>query len=151
MPKRSYRRPRLEKYAAELGYISIYWASLEHRLDLFVTSLVHLEYGHVSEAVTGNADLRSKLQMIRALAFVRQPSKEWFEHVLELLDYIDNDLRPRRNDHIHGGIFQPESGRIVRHLKKTKLLRPQAFQLTLSTLQMIPVRIKEMQALCNDL
>ena len=151
MPRRSYHQPALDKYALELGYVSIYWAKVERGLDRLIETLTPLPRGHVAEAITGNADLRSKLQMIRALAFVRRPADGFFEYVLGLLDYIDNDIRPRRNDHIHGGVFRSADGRTVRRLQRTKLRRPQSFQIELSTLEEVPARIRDMRQLCSDL
>jgi hypothetical protein len=71
MPKSTPSVP-LHRVAVEIGYISIYWAWLEHAVDELITLLAPLDRGHCAEAITGNTDIRQKVQMVRALAFIRK-------------------------------------------------------------------------------
>jgi hypothetical protein len=88
----------LQRLALELGYISIYWGWLEDAIDSLVTQLAPLEEGHAVNAITGSSDLRQKIQMVKALAFIRKGESEgWYEAVISKLNAIDNDIRGRRN------------------------------------------------------
>ena len=81
--------------------------------------------------------------------FVNQ-NQEWFDCVVEVIDKIDNDLRPKRNQFIHASWYSP-GGRATRKRTKTKLHRPQSFQLTLSTQESIPIKIGDARKLRKEL
>jgi hypothetical protein len=136
--------------AIELGYVIIQWSRLDRVIDEFIEELARLDAPHVSHAITGNLDTKSKIQVAKALAFLRKPGPEWFTMTLSALDTIDNDLRNRRNDVIHAQWITPR-GRIHKLTKKTKLKRPQSFQLILETEQRLPVKIKELRLLKKDI
>jgi hypothetical protein len=140
----------LNKAAHHLGLVTIHWGWLEDTIDSIIVKFAPLEEGDFSRSITANAELRSKIQMARALAFLRKPSGDWFDEVLRTLDKIDNDLRPRRNNCIHGGWYAPK-GRLIRRVQKTKLKRPQAFQLVLSTSEVLPFRISDLRKLDRDI
>src|SRR5437868_5536297 len=93
--------PIFENVARAIGYVSIGWGQLEESINGLFAILVPLQNDEAGQAIVGNVDLRSKMKMISALAFIRKPNIEWFEVVTDALDYIDNDLRPRRNRVIH--------------------------------------------------
>ncbi|MCA1529734.1 hypothetical protein [Bradyrhizobium yuanmingense] len=151
MAKDPHGKP-LQRLALELGYISIYWGWLEDAIDSLITQLAPLEEGHAANAITGSTDLRSKIQMARALAFIRKgESQGWYEAVISNLNVIDNDIRGRRNVYVHSPWFVPK-GRLVRHKKSAKISKAQAFQpLTLTTLEVTPVRIAEARKLKADM
>jgi hypothetical protein len=151
MPKDTHGKP-LQRVALELGYIGIYWAWLEHAIDDLITELAPLENGHAANAITGNTDLRQKVQMVKALAFVRKrESKGWYEAVIANLNVIDHDIRGRRNAFVHSPWFVPK-GKLVRHKKSTKIAKAQAFQPpVLTTLEITPVKIAEARKLKADM
>jgi hypothetical protein len=151
MSKDNHGKP-LQRVALELGYISIYWAWLEHAIDDLITALAPLEEGHAANAITGNTDLRQKVQMLRALAFIRKDQSEgWYEAVIANLNVIDNDIRGRRNVFVHSPWFVPK-GKLMRHRKSTKISKAQAFQPpVLTTLEITPVKIAEARKLKADM
>jgi hypothetical protein len=151
MPKDSHGKP-LQRLAIELGYISIYWAWLEHAIDDLITELAPLEKGHAANAITGSTDIRQKVQMVKALAFIRKGESEgWYEAVIANLNLIDNDIRGRRNAFVHAPWFTPK-GKLVRHKKSTKIAKAQAFQPpVLTTLEITPVKIAEARKLKADM
>src|SRR5215471_12058865 len=99
------QRDIFSKAALQLGYISIYWAWLEHVIDEWIEELAHIDEPQIAQAIVGNAEVRGKIQMAKALCFLRKTDQDWFEFILKKLDYIDNDLRVRRNQSIHAGWF----------------------------------------------
>jgi hypothetical protein len=142
--------PPMERVALELGYISIYWGWIEDNINEFITALGPLERGNLAQAIVGNTEIRSKIQMAKAIAFLRKPNSEWFVSAIAALDTIDNDLRNRRNAFIHAGWYVPK-GRLMRHRIKTKLKKPQAFQIELSTQEIVPIKIGEARKLRKDM
>jgi hypothetical protein len=141
---------RFDKVAQELGHICIYWAWLEQALDELIIELSHLEPGDIGRSVTANADIRSKISMIKALAFLRKPSGAWFSYTQEMLDLIDNNLRPRRNLFVHSSWHTPK-GVLTRISRKTRLRRPQAFQLTLTTEEKTPIKLTDIRRIKVDI
>ena len=115
----------MDKAALELGHITMNWARLEGALDDFIALLAPLEDGAVTHVITGNADMRSKLQIMKGLGYLRQFDADWFADLIFMLDHIDNDLRVRRNGVIHAEWFLP-SGQLLRQTRKTKLFKPQS-------------------------
>ncbi|MCA1433124.1 hypothetical protein I6F33_09075 [Bradyrhizobium sp. BRP20] len=142
----------LQRVALELGYISIYWAWLEDAIDSLITQLAPLEEGHAANAIMGSTDIRQKVQMLKALAFIRRGKSDgWYEAVIANLNVIDNDLRGRRNAFVHAPWFVPK-GKLVRHKKSTKIAKAQAFQPpVLTTLEITPVKIAEARKLKQDM
>ena len=78
------RRKRFDKVASAIGHICISWAHPERDLNEFIQTLTPLEVGDISRSITSNMDIRSKVQVIKALAYLRKPSKEWFEKMIIL-------------------------------------------------------------------
>jgi hypothetical protein len=142
----------LQRVALELGYISIYWAWLEDAIDALITELAPLEEGHVANAITGSTDIRQKVQMVKALAFIRKGESEgWYQALIANLNVIDNDIRGRRNAFVHSPWFVPK-GKLVRHKKSTKITKAQAFRPpVLTTLEITPVKIAEARKLKADM
>jgi hypothetical protein len=111
---------------------------------------INLDEVPVGQSVTGNADLRGKTQMAKALSFLRRGNDDWFKATIGLLDIIDNGLRPRRNEVIHAR-RQMSEREIHRVTYRTKLLKPQSFQQILETEQRIPIKISQLMALGNEI
>jgi hypothetical protein len=139
-----------DELAKAIGYASIEWGRLEQSLSQFIELLAPLEKGNVALSITAPIDIRDKIQIIKALAYLRKPYDEWYDKMAIMLDYIDNNLRPRRNRVIHDGWFRPQ-GRLIRRMHQIKFERPQAFQLVLRTETDIPVKLSEVRALAIEL
>lgn len=145
-------RDRFDRVALELGHISMEWGRLERALDEIIELLVPLDAAQIqiNQSLTGNIDVRGKIQIVRALAFLKHKDKEWLETILDLMDKIDNDLRVKRNAVIHAGWYGSKR-QFWRHTKKTKLLKPKAFSLILETEQTIHIPISRLRQLRVDL
>lgn len=144
------KQRKFSDVANALGQMCIYWGRLEQGLGDFIELLAPLEIGDVSRSVTSQMDIRSKIQAIRGLVFLRKPSEEWLNKMVILLDYIDNDLRPRRNRYIHDAWYFP-GYKIVRRSQHVKLLRPEAFKLELSTEVDTNVTVREVKKLVQEI
>ena len=142
--------PMLENIALAIGYVSIFWGWLDHELDDLLATLAPFEGGDISRSIVGNMDLRDKIKIAGALAFIRKPSVKWFSELKDVLDLIDNDLRTKRNRITHD-VWTGTHDRILRRTRQTKFLRPQARQLVLSTIEETPVKAKEVWQLSNDI
>jgi hypothetical protein len=148
--KVSKKDEKIERLANALGHICISWGRLENNLSQFIELLGPLEEGFPSEAITAGMDIRTKIQIIKALAHIRQPSKRWFKRITQILDYIDNDIRVRRNRCIHDAFFTPP-GKLIRRMQQIKFERPQSFQFQLVTTRDIPIRITDIEMLAIEL
>jgi hypothetical protein len=95
-------------------------------------------------------DFRGKIQIAKGLAVLRSPANVWLILLLKLLNIIDNDLRPKRNDYVHAQWAFPKS-QLVKITRKTKVLKPQAFEIILETEQKISVRFADMKKFRRDL
>jgi hypothetical protein len=140
----------LHDAAVSIGHVVINWSSIEAQLDEFIGLLAGIESDVDAAAISVNMDLRGKIQAIKALAYVKSPFKEWLNKVVLLLDYIDNDLRPRRNRVVHDHWVTP-GGRLTRVERKTKVIHPQAFQNQLLTETATRVSLKELRQLEREM
>ncbi|WP_400769410.1 hypothetical protein [Methylosinus sporium] len=144
------RDKRESDLATAIGRVCIRWGRLEHELCWFIEALAPLKEGDISRAVTNEMDIRAKIQTIKALAYIRKPSDEWLNKMLILLDYIDNDLRVRRNRFVHDGWYHHAHG-LFRVTNRSKLLKPQAFQLILKTEERSLARVSDVIKLNKEL
>ncbi|MEH2565536.1 hypothetical protein [Bradyrhizobium sp. AZCC 2289] len=142
----------VERMAAEIGYVCIHWAWLENMIDFLIAHLAGIKDEEAWHAITGNLDLRQKTQILRALFFLRKGKNEdWYDYAVEMLNFIDNDLRPRRNHLVHASLYG--SGWDLKHEKKIiKITKPQAFQKAeLKTLDVRPAKIAEARKLQKEI
>lgn len=151
MPKSKPSAP-LHRVAIEIGYITIYWAWLEDIVDELITVLAPLERDQPAEAILGNSDIRQKAQMVRALALIRRGDHtDWYDSVVETINAVDNDIRPRRNQHIHA-VWRNPRGLLTREKKAVKVAKLQSFQPpVLSTKTSEPIKVRSVQRLRKDI
>lgn len=135
-----------DKVALELGYITMEWGRLEDGMNRLIEALAPLSrtQEQVNQAIIGNIDVRGKIQIVKALAFIRNYENEWFSELVGILDNIDNDLRARRNGYVHASWTVPKGG-VHRVTYRTKLLKPKAFSLLLETKQISKVKVLELR------
>jgi hypothetical protein len=90
--------------------------------------------------------------MVRALALIRRGGHtDWYDSVIETINAIDNDIRGRRNQHIHATWYSPK-GQLTRQKKSVKVSKAQSFQLpVLSTKISEPTKIRQVQRLRKDI
>jgi hypothetical protein len=142
--------PLLNNVATAIGYTSIFWGWLDSELAELIEVLSPLESGDVSQSIVTHIDMREKIKILRALGFIRKPSVEWFSDLKTTLDIIDDDLRNRRNRVTHD-IWTGTHDTILRRTRHAKVIRPQARQQVLSTVQEVSVKATEVWKLSNEI
>jgi hypothetical protein len=144
--------PILEKAALEVGLICLEWSMLEDIIGSFMAHLLGVNAEGESAAILdGNMDIRSKIHATKGLAFLRHYDEEWLRTTLTLLDHVDNNLRGRRNAIIHANWFTPRHNSLLQRNRRTKIVRPQSFQLALEVEQNTPVKIRDLCLLRHDI
>jgi DNA polymerase III delta prime subunit len=142
--------PQLENITRAIGYVCVFWASLEDAIDILLTTLLPLEKitvtpeekDRIAHAIVAGLDMRDKIKMLRAVAFLRKIDMSWFKKLTKILDRIDNELRIKRNRFVHDSWVAPQ-GRIQRINKQIKFKKPKAFVLELLTEERTSVKMKE--------
>jgi hypothetical protein len=146
-----YKVPRLEQVTKAIGYVCVYWAWLEDSIGEMIldlapfdkTKITPKEEKQLRDVIFIDSDIRSKIKILRAVAFIRKINGAWFKKFDKILDTIDNDLRPRRNRIVHGRWHSPKRG-LERRGKLARLKRPQSFaELELTTEETTPVKMRE--------
>jgi hypothetical protein len=145
----AYDDPSLNKLALVIGHLCIKWAWIEEVLDTFIGNYAPLAEGHIQHAITSNLDIRNKIQILKALAFERSQSDEWFDNLSLLLNIVDNELRPERNKYVHGHWHRPE-GKLHRTSLRISFKKVQAFQpISLTTKEQIRINLRDAQRFCE--
>jgi len=132
--KVAYRQ--LDDHAVAIGHVCFAWAELESDLNQMFTMLTLLnQQGDAAEVVSLNIDMRQKIEIVKALAFVKKSSDEWFNELLAVLNEIDNGLRPERNRNIHDYwlVHHPSRGETTRHSARARLRKADRGQHVLTT------------------
>jgi hypothetical protein len=91
----------LDEHAHAIGYLCMRWAMLEQRLHHCLDDLKAFPDEKTGECLTSNTDLRTRIDMLRGVAFLRKPSDKWYEEFSALLNRIDSEMRCKRNRYIH--------------------------------------------------
>jgi len=112
MPKSSFN-----PLATKLGYLVISWSHLEDAADMLFSTLMlwNEPVDEIHETVRHQLDFRDKLNLIKTLAFARDPDSDWFNRVEKLVNVIDNELRVERNALVHGRWNVDLDGTVKRH------------------------------------
>jgi hypothetical protein len=149
----------IESLTRAIGYVCVFWAWLEDDIGEMILDLAPLdkrtltkkEIEQIRDVILVDTDIRTKIKILRAVAFIRKWEKSWFAQVDKVLNKIDNDIRPRRNRVVHGMWFAPK-GRLERQGKFARLKRPQAFaEEELATRERVPVKMREIWNLGRDI
>lgn len=150
MGKGRFKVLELEDYATAIGYICILWAEIESEIDDLLRILTPFPDHKISASYAANIDIRGKIQILLAVGFMKQRSKEWFDLLQRVLNIIDNELRSERNRNVHDAWIK-HRGEVLRHTKKTEFKKPQAFQLEFSTHRRKAIKTDDLWAFVRDL
>jgi hypothetical protein len=152
--------PPLDRVTPAIGYVCVYWAWLENTIGELILDLsrfdtakiLEREKEQIRDIILTDADIRSKIKILRAIAFVRKWEDSWFAQLDKILNHIDNDLRPKRNRVVHAQWGAPKKRRLQQFVKRPSLKRPRAFaKLELSTREQIPVKMREVWHLSRSI
>lgn len=144
------KEAHFDRLATALGHISIQWAWLERILAYHIMTLTPLEDDAVGRTITSAMDMRRKVQVLKALAFERRPTARWFNLMIGSLNYIDNNLRDRRNRFTHDEWYMPGNS-LVKTTNEIKLRQPQAAQFELITRTEKPMKQSEVALLHREI
>lgn len=144
------KEAHFDRLATALGHISIQWAWLERILAYHIMTLTPLEDDAVGRSITSAMDMRRKVQVLKALAFERKPTAKWFTLMIGSLNYIDNNLRDRRNRFTHDEWYMPNNS-LVKTTNEIKLIRPQSAQFALITRTEKPIRLSDVTLLHREI
>ncbi|TQF27805.1 hypothetical protein UNPF46_29000 [Bradyrhizobium sp. UNPF46] len=150
--RKAYDDPHFNKLALVIGHICINWSRVEDVMDFLISRMILLEEGsNLANAITSNMDIRNKIQTLKALVYERRTGNAWFKEYAQLLDQIDNELRPARNRYVHSHWFRPD-GRLTRVSRRVRFSKPQAFkELALTTEERDRASLRDAQRLCSAL
>ena len=120
---------QLRGHATAIGFVSIKWAWLELVIDCFIGHLSGLAVGSIEcSTMVANMDFSDKIKVARALAHHKRLSDAWQAEVDNILNKIDNQVRPQRNRITHD-VWNPpksEDKHPTRTHSRTKLGRLQS-------------------------
>jgi hypothetical protein len=151
----AYRMKQLDRLTGALGYVCVFWAWLERTLDDLILDLAPLndlkrtksQIEQLRDVLLLDTDIRTKIKILRSVAFICSWDDAWFAKLDKILNRIDNDLRPKRNRVVHGHWGVPKKS-LERLSKQSKLYRPQSFtKQILATRERVPVKIREIRRL----
>ena len=139
-------------HATAIGYTCITWSILETEIDELTSILCGIQPNtDESRSITGNVDIRDKINICLALGFIRKPDDEWFcDLQFTLQTFVDNDLRNRRNRFIHDRWIAGHSS-VIKRQEAAKIRKPQANQLVLETFKETDVSADEIWKLVEDI
>jgi hypothetical protein len=127
--------PLLHEHATAIGYMCICWASLDRRLHHCLADLKAFPSAKIGECITADADMRSRIAMLKGVAFVRKPDNKWYDAFCAVLNRIDNEMRTERNRYIHDLWLHANLETAVKRSFKVEVSKSQAFRRELTTEQ----------------
>jgi hypothetical protein len=147
----------IDDHAHAIGYVCITWAVLETEVDKFLTFLTPLEYGEVGESILGNSNIRDKIKMLKALAFIRKLDDGWYRELDAVLKLIDDNLRPDRNRYVHDLWIEHATyenkqliaASVARRTRGAKVVKAQSRKQELSLFRDVPTKAQEIWALAH--
>jgi hypothetical protein len=96
---------QLHEHARALGYVIITWGYLQSSIAELLKALLPIQDNIAKNILSGNIDERDQIKIIRELGWYCFNSfkneHNQYDGFSELLNTIDNDLRPKRNRFVH--------------------------------------------------
>jgi hypothetical protein len=142
--------PDLKEHAEAIGYVCVNWSWLEFIVECVLSEFLDMPADKPeAHIVTSSIDFRKKLDVIKAIGFMRKPSTQWFAQWEGLINHIDNSLRPERNRYVHDlWRKEPDRPNPSRISSQVKLVTPKArAERILQTSETVEVDIKEVRNL----
>ena len=122
---------------------------LESGIDGLNGLLLGIESDDVQNIIAAATDSKSKITMARGLIIFRSFEKTWVKRAIKILDRVDNELRVKRNSLVHSSFVAP-TGKMIKKTAKTRIQKPQAYQLTVSTIDMVHIKPSEILKISED-
>ena len=132
----------------QIGLVCVNWSSIDNLLGLILGHYINAPNGHLDIA-TSIVDLSRKCELISGLSFLTE-DKTRHTNLVRTLNFIDNDLRPRRNRYVHDG-YRFFTGDNIRLISKLHIKNVQSRTQKLTTWTAEPVTSEEISAFNADL
>jgi len=102
-------------------------AYIELIVSDMLTVMIPVPEPDISRVLAAEIDLEAKVNVLKAVAFLRKPSDEWFGRLETVLNSVNNTLRPARNRYAHDlwAIYE-EKDEVLKLRFKTALKQPQS-------------------------
>ena len=123
-----YKNLPTSDHAHAIGHLCLQWNFVEHTSDIFLSFLANLDDTEIRAAIINNADARDKWRMIDAVGFIKRPNDDWYRRLKEVINRINNELRPERNRMVHDRWISLKD-EIVRLTPMGKIIKEQSRQL----------------------
>lgn len=133
------RTGALAEHAREIGNLCICWSRLELECTMLLLTLMQPVGSFEAMIPLTNMDFREKLASITALGFHKKPSADWFTELREVVNDLDNNLRPLRNRYVHDHWLAGGDQGVIKFSMKTSVYYEQARTLALRLFEMKPV------------
>ncbi|MBD3768779.1 MAG: hypothetical protein IE925_01440 [Rhodobacterales bacterium] len=116
------------KHAENLGIISILWTRLELQLDILLVGLMTGTDETIQSVFLGSQSMRDKCNSAKVLGLHRKVSEQWYDQLTNLLNKIDNEMRPNRNrlTHDYWLASSKPTDDMVKLNHQPKVVRPQS-------------------------
>jgi hypothetical protein len=96
-------------------------------------------------------DLITAIKIGAVATSATESERDWADEIISVMDYIDNELRPRRNRYVHD-YWWTEEGGVLTGNSSPKLVKPGPFQRrTVKHYDIKPVDIADLRALLREI
>jgi hypothetical protein len=123
-------RNPLDPFALGVGRLCHAWADLERGLAglfAFTAGMVSPPYWPMIDCIS-TRDLVTAIKVGAISVASDAAERDWADEVVSLMDYVDNELRPRRNRYVHDHwIADPRRG-VMQSSRTPRLVKAGAFQ-----------------------
>jgi len=109
-----------------VGQIATEWSRLEYATNQCLVEMMSMPNPKFARVIGNEMGHRNKLSAIRALAITMMPTKD-AKFVVDLINFVDNELRPCRNDFVHGIFKGLPDTRALYH--RTRITKPKSYEL----------------------
>ena len=125
----------VDDHAHALGYVCMRWAILEARIHYCLVQLGAFSGEKEGECITCEADMGTRIAMLKGIAFLRKPSRKWLDEFVGTLNRIDSEMRIERNRYVHDMWLSTHvpSATVTRRTHKVAIKKPQSRKRELST------------------
>ena len=141
--------PFLHDHATAIGYLCIYYSALEHQVNRVIGDLTLIDEEEI-RVITNEIDLLKKMPALKALAFLKKPSAQWYADIDLFTWAVTSWIIPKRNRFVHDQWLSLPSG-IMRLYERTRIARPQSRKpKTLTTYERVEQNAEEIWELASE-
>lgn len=149
MANRHLNIPPLADHIEALGYLCIFYAHLERRINDMIGQLTGFK-GERLGSITNHIDLNKKLLVAKHLGFLSKPSQSWYDDLDLTLWLVENHIMPNRNRYIHDGLLSTDA-QVYRRYQRTRIEPGRKGEpITLTTVEYVPLDAEQIWSVTLD-